>query len=72
MLLEQAPVQGRFKLAHCPISLGTRVEASVRRFETPTALSDWKGMAKKDIPMLLRFCEAYECGFMKWTAALLF
>jgi hypothetical protein len=48
------------------------VEASVRRFETPTALSNWKGMAKKDIPMLLRFCEAYECGFMKWTAALLF
>ena len=36
----QGPVEGRYKPAHRPISLGTKVKASVRRFETPTALSD--------------------------------
>ena len=37
---KQGPVQGRFKPAHRPISLSTKVAACVRRFETPTALND--------------------------------
>jgi hypothetical protein len=36
---KQGPVQGRFKPAHLPISLSTKVAACVRRFETPTALN---------------------------------
>ena len=36
---KQGPVQGRFKPAHLPISLSTKVSACVRRFETPTALN---------------------------------
>jgi hypothetical protein len=36
---KQGPVQGRFKAAHLPISLSTRVPACVRRFETPTHLN---------------------------------
>ena len=61
---KQGPVQGRFKPAHDsaelvagrPISPGTRVKVSVRRFETPTALSDERAQAKKDIFMLsIRF-----------------
>ena len=37
---KQGAVQGRFKLAHCPVTPGTKVKPSVRQFETPTALSD--------------------------------
>jgi len=37
---KQGPVQGRFKPAHRPISLSTKVAARVRRFETPTPLND--------------------------------
>ena len=37
---KQGPVQGRFKPAHRPISLSTKVPACVRRFETPTPLND--------------------------------
>jgi len=36
---KQGPVQGRFKPAHLPVSLSTKVAACVRRFETPTALN---------------------------------
>ena len=49
---KQGPVQGRFKPAHLPISLSTRVTACVRRFETPTALSYARTESKKDISML--------------------
>jgi len=49
---QQGPVQGRFKPAHLPISLSTRVTACVRRFETPTPLSYARTESKKDIPML--------------------
>ena len=48
----QGPVQGRFKPAHRPISLSTKVSACVRRFETPTHLNDGRTEAKKDISML--------------------
>jgi len=34
----QGPVQGRFKPAHRPIGLRTKLAACVRRFETPTPL----------------------------------
>jgi hypothetical protein len=51
---KQGPVQGRFKPAHRPISLSTRVAACVRRFETPTALNDGRTESKKDISMLIR------------------
>ena len=51
---KQGPVQGRFKPAHSPISLTTKVAACVRRFETPTALHDGRTESKKDIPMLIR------------------
>jgi hypothetical protein len=50
---KQGAVQGRFKPAHRPTSLGTRVKGSVRRFETPIALSDGRAWQKKDISMLL-------------------
>jgi hypothetical protein len=51
---QQGPVQGRFKPAHRPISLSTKVPACVRRFETPTALNDGRAKSKKDISMLTR------------------
>ena len=51
---KQGPVQGRFKPAHRPISLSTKVAACVRRFETPTALNDGRTESKKDISMLTR------------------
>jgi len=51
---QQGPVQGRFKPAHLPISLSTKVAACVRRFETPTALNDGRAQSKKDISMLTR------------------
>ena len=47
---KQGPVQGRFKPAHCPIIPGTRVKGSVRRFETPIALSDGRAWQKKTSP----------------------
>ena len=37
---KQVPAQGRFKPAHLPISLSTKVAACVRRLETPTHLND--------------------------------
>ena len=49
---KQGPVQGRFKPAHRPISLSTKVTACVRRFETPTAMNYGRTESKKDIPML--------------------
>jgi hypothetical protein len=49
---KQGPVQGRFKPAHLPISLSTKVAACVRRFETPTPLNDGRAESKKDISML--------------------
>jgi hypothetical protein len=49
---KQGPVKGRFKPAHRPISLSTRVAACVRRFETPTAVNDGRTESKKDISML--------------------
>jgi len=49
---KQGPVQGRFKPTHLPITLGTKVAACVRRFETPTALNDGSTESKKDISML--------------------
>ena len=49
---KQSLVQGRFKPAHLPISLSTKVPACVRRFETPTAVNDGRTESKKDIPML--------------------
>ena len=51
---EHGPVEGRFKPAHLPISLSTKVSACVRRFETPTALNDGRTESKKDISMLFR------------------
>jgi hypothetical protein len=48
----QGPVQGRFKPAHRPISLSTKVPACVRRFETPTPLNDGRSESKKDTSML--------------------
>ena len=51
---KQGSVQGRFKPTHLPISLSTKVSACVRRFETPTALSDGRAESKKDISMLSR------------------
>jgi hypothetical protein len=48
---KQAPVQGRFKLTHLPISLSTKVPAYVRRFETPTPLNHGRTEARKDISM---------------------
>jgi hypothetical protein len=51
---KQGPVQGRFKSTHLPISLSTKVPASVRRFETPTALNHGRTESKKDISMLTR------------------
>ena len=49
---QQAPVQGRFKPTHRPISLSTKVTVSVRRFETPTPLNHERTESKKDISML--------------------
>ena len=49
---KQGPVQGRFKPAHLPISLSTKVAACVRRFETPTPLNHGRTESKKDISML--------------------
>ena len=49
---KQGPVQGRFKPAHLPISLSTKVAACVRRFETPTAVNHGRTESKKDIAML--------------------
>jgi hypothetical protein len=49
---KQGSVQGRFKPAHLPISLSTKVPACVRRFETPTALNDGRTESKKDISIL--------------------
>jgi hypothetical protein len=49
---KQGPVQGRFKPAHRPISLSTKVAACVRRFETPTALNHGRTESRKDISML--------------------
>ena len=49
---KQSPVQVRFKPAHRPISLSTKVAACVRRFETPTAVNHGRTESKKDIPML--------------------
>ena len=51
----QGPVQGRFKPTHdtaelvagLPISLSTKVPPCVRRFETPTSLSDGRAPKKK-------------------------
>ena len=51
---KQGPVQGRFKPAHLPISLSTKVAACVRRFETPTALNHGRTESKKDISMLTK------------------
>jgi len=51
---KQGPVQGRFKPAHRPISLSTKVPACVRRFETPTPLNDGRTESKKDISMLTK------------------
>jgi len=51
---KQGPVQGRFKPAHLPISLSTRVAACVRRFETPTPLNHGRTESKKDISMVFR------------------
>jgi len=48
----QGPVQGRFKPAHRPIGLRTKVAACVRRFETPTPLNYGRTESKKDISML--------------------
>ena len=47
---KQGPVQGRFKPAHRPISLSTKVAACVRRFETPTALNYGRTESKKTSP----------------------
>jgi hypothetical protein len=69
---QQDPVQGRFKPTHRPISLSTKVPACVRRFETPTPLSDERAQSKKDIPMLTGFCQAHPFGVMRWTGALPF
>jgi len=44
---QQGPVQGRFKPAHRPISLSTKVAACVRRFETPTPLNHGEDRVKK-------------------------
>jgi hypothetical protein len=49
---KQGSVQGRFKPAHHPISLSTRVAAYVRRFETPTPLNHGRTESRKDISML--------------------
>jgi hypothetical protein len=49
---KQSSVQGRFKPAHRPISLSTKVAACVRGFETPTALNHGRTESKKDISML--------------------
>ena len=49
---KQGPVQGRFKPAHRPISLSTKVAACVRRFETPAPLNHGRTESKKDISML--------------------
>ena len=49
---KQGPVQGRFKPTPLPISLGTKVAACVRRFETPTPLNHGRTESKKDISML--------------------
>ena len=49
---QQGPVQGRFKPAHRPISISTKVAACVPRFETPTALNDGRTESKKDISMV--------------------
>jgi hypothetical protein len=48
----QGPVEGRFKPAHLPISLSTKVPACVRRFEMATALNHGRTESKKDISML--------------------
>ena len=47
---KQSPAQGRFKTAHRPISLSTKVAACVRRFETPTPLNDGRAQPKKISP----------------------
>ena len=47
---QQGPVQGRFKPAHRPISLSTKVAACVRCFETPTAVNCGRTEAKKTSP----------------------
>jgi len=60
---KQSPVQGRFKPAHLPISLSTRVAACVRRFETPSALNDGRTESKKDISML--FIAFLSCIMLK-------
>ena len=49
---KQGSLQGRFKLAHRPISLSAKAPACVRRFETPTPLNHGRTESKKDIPML--------------------
>jgi hypothetical protein len=51
---KQGPVQGRFKSAHLPISLKTKVAACVCRFETPTPLNHGRTESKKDISMFTR------------------
>jgi hypothetical protein len=51
---KQGPVQGRFKPAHRPISLSTKVAACVRRFETAIPLNHGRTESKKDISMLTR------------------
>jgi hypothetical protein len=61
---KQGPVQGRFKPAHRPISLSTKVAACVRRFETPIALNHGRTESKKDISMLTMpflSCVALKC-----------
>jgi len=60
---QHGPVQGRFKPAHRPISLSTKVSACVRRFETPTALNDGRTESKKDISML--FIAFLSCIMLK-------
>jgi hypothetical protein len=49
---QQGPVQGRFKPAHRPMGLSTKVPARVRLFETPTPLNHERTESKKDISML--------------------
>jgi hypothetical protein len=49
---KQGPIQGRFKPAHRPINLSTKVAACVRRFETPTAVNHGRTESGKDISML--------------------
>jgi len=65
---QQGPVQGRFKPAHRPISLSTKVAACVRRFETPTPLNYGRTESKKDISMFfspVSFSGGFTCSILR-------